>query len=470
MPEEDRPGVAGALGRLLEHPVVVVDVGARWGFAGTWDSLEGHATLIGFEPDEAECRRLGETLGSDRLRFEPVGLARRTGLATLYLTRDPACSSLYPPSPQAAARHPALRVIEPAGTATVEVMALDGWCAAAGVPAVDVLKVDTQGSELDVLAGAERTLGAVRAVEVEVEFNELYAGAPLFADVDRYLRSQGFALWRLKDLAYYTQEGTDRSWRTLDACHYDANSYPVPAGPGQLFWANAHYLHASVVHPPAGAGWRQLVRDACITGALGFFDLASRALALAVPAVPPELAGDLELLRADLARRVTGAGAAARAGQALTGTLKLGFGDPAFLGGGWYPPQPYAGAGPDGGAGALRWSGPGRDAWVDVAAVLAPGTRVELLAVAVMAPRLAASLRLEVNGCPVALEPSPHALGTLYAGRLPDSYATPRAFTRLMLRTAEPLPWNRLHPDSQDDSERGVAIAWLRLTGPEERG
>jgi hypothetical protein len=63
---------------------------------------------------------------------------------------------------------------------------------------VDFVKVDTQGSELPILKGAgdyltESNIG----IEVEVEFLPLYQGQPLFADVDIFLRAQGYELFDL---------------------------------------------------------------------------------------------------------------------------------------------------------------------------------------------------------------------------------------------------------------------------------
>jgi len=40
------------LARLLPQRLVVVDVGARWGFAQAWDRLRDKCLTIGFEPDE----------------------------------------------------------------------------------------------------------------------------------------------------------------------------------------------------------------------------------------------------------------------------------------------------------------------------------------------------------------------------------------------------------------------------------
>src|SRR5207244_10748162 len=139
--------------------------------------------------------------------------------------------------------------------------------ASLGVGQVDAMRIDTQGSELDVLRGAEATLASVRLIEVEVEFNELYEGIALFPAIDQYLRQQGFVLWKLGNLAHYAQAGMRTEWQTTETIHYDDVTSTYPAGAGQLFWANAVYLKKDCAYPDAEAGWQRLVRDACVTSA-----------------------------------------------------------------------------------------------------------------------------------------------------------------------------------------------------------
>jgi FkbM family methyltransferase len=72
----------------------------------------------------------------------------------------------------------------------VETKRLDDLLALTGT--VDFIKLDIQGSELMALENAKSTLATVGVVQCEVEFVELYQDQPLFADVDKFLRSQGF--------------------------------------------------------------------------------------------------------------------------------------------------------------------------------------------------------------------------------------------------------------------------------------
>jgi hypothetical protein len=60
--------------------------------------------------------------------------------------------------------------------------------------ACNLLKIDTQGSELDVLRGAAELLARFQAVYCEVSFLELYAGQALASEVVAYLFERGFEL------------------------------------------------------------------------------------------------------------------------------------------------------------------------------------------------------------------------------------------------------------------------------------
>jgi hypothetical protein len=81
----------------------------------------------------------------------------------------------------------------------MKIVALDDYLPKNGINQVDFLELDTQGSELDILLGAEKLLrSSVLGVRVEVEFSAMYNNQPLFADVDSLLRQTGFMLFDLE--------------------------------------------------------------------------------------------------------------------------------------------------------------------------------------------------------------------------------------------------------------------------------
>lgn len=93
----------------------------------------------------------------------------------------------------------------------VQVVALDDYCARQGIDRIDVLKIDTQGYELEVFRGAERlmTEGCVRLVYFEVTFNDLYQGLPSLDALWRFLADRHYRL-----VSFYHMRYQDRlaSW------------------------------------------------------------------------------------------------------------------------------------------------------------------------------------------------------------------------------------------------------------------
>jgi FkbM family methyltransferase len=255
---------------------VVIEAGARWGVDERWQRL-GDVRVIGFEPDPDECARIAAA--NPAVEYVPLALGAQDGHATLHLTVEPACASLYPPHPDSVAERPELAIAAPVGTTEVAITTLATWAASASVDAIDVIKLDTQGSELGILEGAGDLLDTVRFLQVEVEFNPIYEGQPLFGDVDRFLRDRGFVLWRLGELAHYSAADGGAAEVPVRTFH-DSTMSISPGGPGQLFWAEAWFVRRSSAYGPVPAA--EADRDARIAAAMGFDDLARSILARAI--------------------------------------------------------------------------------------------------------------------------------------------------------------------------------------------
>jgi FkbM family methyltransferase len=86
----------------------------------------------------------------------------------------------------------------------VDVITLDDYCAARGIDRIDILKIDTQGFDLQVLEGAQRMMRkpAVHMVFTEVIFSEMYKGLPHFDETYAFFADRGFTLVSLYDFYY----------------------------------------------------------------------------------------------------------------------------------------------------------------------------------------------------------------------------------------------------------------------------
>ena len=78
------------------------------------------------------------------------------------------------------------------------------------VPSPDFLSLDTEGSELEILKGGQRTINrSVVAIMTEVSFVRKYEKQPLFGEVTEYLRTIGFDLASLE--VFKSQSLSDRT-------------------------------------------------------------------------------------------------------------------------------------------------------------------------------------------------------------------------------------------------------------------
>jgi len=242
MEAASKPALAAALSVLGAGGMTIADVGARWGAADAWFRLRPFAKLVGFEPDPTECARLNSLCDPATEQFFPTALGGFDGESTLYLTKEPACSSTYPPSQAILDRYPSLRAIMAVDkTITVPMSTLANWSARSGIRHLDFIKLDTQGAEYDILRGAGDLLDDTLGIEAEIMFSPMYDGQPLFADVDGYLRSRGFTFWRFDSQAHYTDHPSDRLTHTASV-HYESTTVTHAAGDGRLIWANAIYF------------------------------------------------------------------------------------------------------------------------------------------------------------------------------------------------------------------------------------
>lgn len=253
--------------------LVALDIGCRWGFAEKFIRDTDVFKVYGFDPDVEECERLAFRYKGLDVCLVPIGLAGQSGRRTLYVTHEPACSSLLQPDSYLTENYPALACARLVSTKEVDTTTLDAWANKNQVDKIDYLKLDTQGTELEILQGGVDSLENVRCIEVEVEFNPIYLEQAIFSDVDLFLRKHGFVLWKLTNHVHYSSKGNPESPLFEDSVFYDDMQQVKHAlFGGQLYWANAHYIKKSVLDNDSTSESQRL-RDIQLFDTLGMPDV-----------------------------------------------------------------------------------------------------------------------------------------------------------------------------------------------------
>lgn len=241
--------------------VTMVDVGARNGVFEL-GSFADRTDVIGFEanPDEYEklvsgdtdLARMGFRMPSFRsVRWLPCALGDHEGTAGFNVLKNPGASGLLPVdldrtgewSWRAGFEIEADSYFAVDRVEEVELRRLDALAPELGLEHVDYLKVDVEGSEYEVLAGAEGLLPRVGLIRCEVGFVARRVGQKLFSHVDLLLRDHGFDLLRYE----YDQEQIGYKERTV----------PTVFGPdlgyadryGQPVVAEAIYVNRTLADP-----------------------------------------------------------------------------------------------------------------------------------------------------------------------------------------------------------------------------
>ncbi|HEY9610730.1 FkbM family methyltransferase [Allocoleopsis sp.] len=90
---------------------------------------------------------------------------------------------------------------------TIPGMTLDNICSERGIEGPYLIKIDTQGYELEVLKGAQTVLKDTELVILEVSFFEFFKDGPQIYDCMTFMKEQGFVAYDIFDLQYRLLDG-----------------------------------------------------------------------------------------------------------------------------------------------------------------------------------------------------------------------------------------------------------------------
>lgn len=170
---------------------LVLDIGAN---VGDWTAAlltaEPSVSVIAAEPGDEPYATLTQRFSHDpRVALTQCAVAERAGPRTFHVTAHNHNASLRAPLP-------GMDVLygfgwEETGTCEVDVTTVDKLAAGRDIA---LLKIDVQGAELDVLAGAAATLPRTSAVMLEVTFVSHYEHDASFAVLHAQMTTCGFEL------------------------------------------------------------------------------------------------------------------------------------------------------------------------------------------------------------------------------------------------------------------------------------
>jgi FkbM family methyltransferase len=184
--------------RLGFAPSAIIDVGA---FRGEWtrfiQEIYPTASILMIEPQRESEPILGEMVRSSngriRYRCALLGPAARPDVPFFEMGNG---SSVFPeqsPFPRVEVHH--------------AMTTLDDVAREAAIPPAALLKLDVQGSEIEILCGGTTTLAQAEVVLLEVSLIGINRGAPLLDSVVAFMKSRGFVAYDICSLIRRNLDG-----------------------------------------------------------------------------------------------------------------------------------------------------------------------------------------------------------------------------------------------------------------------
>jgi FkbM family methyltransferase len=214
------------LSRVGLHPHCILDVGAN---RANWSAMAAEvfpdARLVLIEPQVEMVPHLTSFCASHPLaRYVLAGAGPEPGEAIQTIWDDLAGSSFLPP-----VKEEMLRVGRQRKT---PIVTIDSVFSEAE-PLPDLVKLDTQGFELEALKGANRLFGHAECFVLEVSLHRFIPGMPILSEVVEFMHQRGYEVY---DICGYLRRPLDSALGQLDVVFARAN--------GPLFsdsrWTGSH--------------------------------------------------------------------------------------------------------------------------------------------------------------------------------------------------------------------------------------
>jgi FkbM family methyltransferase len=184
-----------------EKHLSVFDVGAFVGdITATYAKIFPQATIYCFEPYPDSFNKLNAMAESSSIKPFQIALSDKNSQVNLQINTDLSCNSIFT-RPTTGAKYYSKKS-RYVSQIEVETQTLDTFCNTKGIADIDILKLDVEGSELNVLKEALGKLSdkRIKLIFVEVMFVAHYEGGCLFHEVSDFLIRYDYKLFNLYNL------------------------------------------------------------------------------------------------------------------------------------------------------------------------------------------------------------------------------------------------------------------------------
>lgn len=173
--------------KLLTNQLHLLDIGAAGDISNRWTQIKENIMISLVEPHRKSAMVLKE---KGCTVIEKFFYNKKNLNLIFYETKKSMCSGIFKPDFNYLNKYPKPERFEILKEIQISTTTIDDEFKLDNIP--HFVKIDTEGSELEILKGATKSLQHILGLEVECEFFKLREKQPLFSEIQKFLENYDF--------------------------------------------------------------------------------------------------------------------------------------------------------------------------------------------------------------------------------------------------------------------------------------
>ena len=186
---------------LRKNPIIF-DIGANDGQSiKRFNSIFPKSIIYSFEPIEELFKKIIKLYNTKNFIVNNFALGEKEEKKNFYINKHSFTSSFFKINNKYKELHDFDKAQK---TTNVKVMTLDKYIKLHNVKKIDILKIDTQGYELNILKGAKLTLKKkiIKFIEIEMIIADYYKKKINIHDIDLIMSKNNYYLYNMENFCY----------------------------------------------------------------------------------------------------------------------------------------------------------------------------------------------------------------------------------------------------------------------------
>ncbi|MEO7393553.1 MAG: FkbM family methyltransferase [Chitinophagaceae bacterium] len=186
-------------------PLTIFDIGAHFGETSLfYNKIFSYPTIYSFEPFLPSFEILKSSVKSfHNIKVFNLAISSFSGQVDFNVNKSSATNSILPTSKDGG-KNWGENLLDTIETIKLDSITIDDFVEKCNIENIDILKIDTQGTEYEIIQGASKSIeqNKIKLIYLEIIIVSTYQGQKYFDEILLLLRTKGFQLFNIYNCTY----------------------------------------------------------------------------------------------------------------------------------------------------------------------------------------------------------------------------------------------------------------------------